>query len=272
MSEVATPPAWIADLPEDLRGNATLTSFKGNEWKDVGPVLAKSYVESRAMIGKKAYDLPQDDWKPEQWQSWNKTIGVPDAPDKYGAPADEMLTKAGLNKEVLGAAQKRFHELGLTPRQVNGIMDEWYIPISIAGSEARAKAQEDELKSSGAKLDSELSQIYGDKKDAKVGLVKAVLNKFGSPELVEWADKSGAGNDPGFVKAFIKIGEAMIEDSSRGGGSGLGPESLKAEALKKLEEIKAARIADPTLEAKYNDPKSAERSQWNDLLQKAYAK
>ena len=273
MSEqTTTPPAWVNDLPEDMRGNAAVASFKGNEWKEVGPAIFKSFIETKAMTGRKAYDLPKDDWKPEQWGEWNKVLGVPDSPDKYGAPPEEMLTKAGLNKDVLSAAQKRFHELGLTPRQVKGIMDEWYLPTAIQGSEARAKQEQDERAASSAKLENDLKLAYGDKTDAKKGLVKAFLSKFGNDELIEWAEKTGAGNDPGFVKALIKASEALLEDSSARGGSGagLGPEASKATALKEIDAMIAQRINDKDFAARFEDPRSAERQKWDQLHQLAY--
>src|SRR5215218_4903194 len=90
-----TGPAWLADLPEEIRSSPTLSDFKGNEWKEVGPLMAKRFIDTKAMVGKKAYDLPKDDWKPEQWAEWHKTIGVPEAPDKYGAIDPALLSKAG---------------------------------------------------------------------------------------------------------------------------------------------------------------------------------
>jgi hypothetical protein len=265
---VTPAPTWRDTLPDPIKTHESLAHFK-----DIN-ALAESYINTKAMVGKKAYALPEDSWKPEQWNEWHKTIGVPDAPDKYGAPPEEMLTKAGLNKEVLASAQKRFHELGLTPRQVKGIMEEWYLPTAIKGSEVQAQQAQQEREASSQKLQSELTQLYGDKKDAKVGLVKAVLSKFGSPELVEWAEKSGAGNDPGFVKSLIKMGEAMLEDStSRGGGGGdLGPAASRANALKEIDAMMANRVNDPAFAAKFEDPKSAERVKWAQLHDIAYPK
>jgi hypothetical protein len=271
MSDTAT--TWIADLPEDLRADPTITSLKGpggvdfKDWKEVGPVIAKSYVESRKLIGKKAYDLPSDNWKPEQWAEWNKTIGVPDAPDKYGAPTEEILTKAGLNKEVLASAQKRFHELGLTPRQVKGLMDDWYIPNAASGSETIAKQKSDEKEKTISALKTEL----GDKYEARVGLVKSVL-QLGGGDLADRFEKAGFGNDPELFKALSSLGEKILEDSSRRGGLGatqLGPEAARADALRQIEEMKIAR-RNPAEDEKYRDPRSQERKKWLDLHAIAY--
>jgi len=262
-----TPPAWMGILPEDMRSDQTLQSFKGDKAEDVLPVLAKSYVESRKMIGKKAYDLPQDDWKPEQYATWNKAIGVPDSADKYELPADELMTQAGMPKDAIIAANKKFHELGLTPRQVKGLVNDWYLKDAAAGNEVLSKQKSDAAKAAA----SAIHQEYGDKFEAKKGLVKSVL-ALGGGDLAERLEAAGFGNDPALFKALVAIGEKTMEDSSRRGGSGtaLGPESMRAEALQKIQEIKAARIADPRLSEKFDDPRSAEFRQWKELHQKAY--
>ena len=260
-------PAWLADLPEDLRGNPAITSFKGNEWKEVGPVLAKSFIDTKAMTGRKAYDLPQDDWKPEKWQEWNKTLGVPESPEKYPAIDDALAQKAGMSKEVLAGAYKKFHELGMTPRQVKGLLNDWYVGEAAKGAELQStqtKAQQ-EAEIASLKLE------FGPKYDAKIGLLKAVLTKFGSPELTEWAETSGAGNNPGFVKALVKIGEAMMEDASHGGRAGqLGEASNKQQALQSISSLKQDKEFMNTLTNGSGPAQKEALKKWNELFQLAY--
>jgi hypothetical protein len=254
-------PSWRDTLPDNLKTHESLAQFK-----DINS-LAEGYVNTKAMVGRKAYDLPKDDWKPEQWGEWHKTIGVPETPDKYGAPPEEMLTKAGLNKEVLASAQKRFHELGLTPRQVKGIMDEWYIPTSIKGSELQAQEKATKTQAEAANLDNELSRLYGDKKQAKLGLVKSFLSQYGNEELVKWADESGAGNNIGFVTSLIKAGEALLEDTSKRGGSGPGFASPKAAALQTIEDMKG----DVEFMKRFTNGDKAAVKKWNDTYNAAYS-
>lgn len=269
MSEPTTPPAaWIADLPEDLRTNPTLSSFKGTEWKEVGPALAKSYVEARSMIGKKAYDLPADDWKPEQWANWHKTIGVPDAPDKYTPVDADLAEKAGLSGDVLKAAFAKFHEAGLTPRQKKILLDDWFVADAIKGSEMKA-AQE---KAASEKALGEMKAAYGEKFDAKMALVKSVL-KLGEGDLAERLEAAGFGNDPQLFKALVALGEKTMEDSASRGGKGdsiLGPEAQKADALRQIESITKERIANPALDSKYGDPRTDEFKKLQELFRKAY--
>lgn len=262
--DTTNQPAWLADLPEDIRGNATLSSFKGNDWKEVGPALAKSFIDTKAMTGRKAYDLPQQDWPAEKWQEWNKTIGVPDSPEKYPAVDDAMAAKAGMSKEALGVAYKKFHELGMTPRQVKGLLNDWYV-----GEAARGVDIQEQQSKAQAETDiASLKQEYGDKYHAKMGLLKSFLQKFGSPELVDWAEKSGAGNNPGFVKALVKASEAMLEDSSHGGRAGqFGPASNKQQALLTISELKQNK----DFMSQFMGGNKEAVKKWNELYQMAYS-
>jgi hypothetical protein len=254
----------MASLPDDLKTDPTLMSFKGEKPEDVLPVLAKSYRESRALIGKKAYDLPSDAWKPEQWTEWNKTIGVPEAPDKYPAIDEAMVTKSGVDKAVLDGAMKRFHELGLTPRQAKGLLNDWYLPNVVTGAEL----QETQRRATSEAAVTALKTEYGDKYPAKAGLVKSVL-ALGGKDFAEQLEKAGFGNDPAMFKTLVSLGEKLMEDTS-GKQGGLNADSGPEAAQKRISEIKAARIADSTLESKYADPRSAEHREWTELHAKAY--
>lgn len=258
-----TTPAWVNDLPDDLKGNPNIADFKGNEWKEVGPVILKRFIDTKAMTGRKAYDLPQDDWTPEKWKAWNTSLGVPDSHDKYPAVDEAMATKAGMSKEVLTGAYKKFQELGLTPRQVKGLLNDWYVGEAAKGAEM----QDTERK---AKAEADIASIkleYGDKYPAKIGLLKAWMQKFGSPELVEWAETTGAGNNPGFIKAIVKSAEAMLEDSSHGGRAGqFGGASNKAQALSTIAELKQNK----EFMAQFMKGQKDAVKKWNDLHQLAY--
>src|SRR5688572_7477369 len=84
----APPADWRASLPEDIRADPSLATIP-----DV-PTLAKNYVSTKALTGRKAYDLPNPEWKPEQWAAWNKSIGVPESPDKYSPVDKATMEKA----------------------------------------------------------------------------------------------------------------------------------------------------------------------------------
>lgn len=266
MSENGAPPqtpAWISDLPEELRGNPTWQSFKGNDWKEVGPVLAKSLVDTKSFLGKKEDEyFPKDDWKPEQWDSFKKKIGVPESADKYELPPDELLTKAGLSNEVISEANKKFHELGLTPRQVKGLVHDWYLKDAATGNEMVQKQKQDQAAAASAAI----KQEYGDKFEAKKGLVKSVL-ALGGEGFAEEIEAAGFGNSPKLFKMLVALGEKTMEDSSRRGGeSPLGAASAPAAAIQAIAELKQNN---EYMTAFTSGNKDAVKK-WNDLHNAAY--
>ncbi len=259
-------PSWVADLPEDLRSNPTLQSFKGNDWKEVGPALAKSFIETKKMTGQKAYDLPKDDWKPEQWSEWGKLVGIPETPDKYTKPDKALLEKAGLSEEHLKQIEERAHKLKVTDKQYKD-----YMAMSIDDIVAQKTAMEQSRQESLKRDDETLRQEWGADYDKNAGLVKAALAKFGSPELSKWAEDNGAANNPLLAKLFAKIGAEMGESSARGGGSSSSGGGLdRNSAMNEITEMIQKRINDPAFAKAFENPKSAELARWNELHKIAY--
>ncbi len=221
-------PTWRDTLPEDIKADPSLSTIP-----DV-PTLAKNFLATKALTGKKAYDLPADDWKPEQWKAWHATVGVPETPDKYFIPEAAALEKSGVPAEVLKSAHAKFHEAGLTPRQAKALVD-WYVGDATKGQEMLSTTRAAEK----AQTEAALKQEFGDKYEAKLGLVKSFLSQYGSPELLAWAEQTGAGNNAGFVKAMVKAGEALLEDSSRKGTTmASSPDVAMAQAQMEIEEMK----------------------------------
>ncbi len=228
----AAPPDWRASLPDDLKTNPSLTTIP-----DVN-TLAKVYVDTKALTGRKAYDVPQPDWKAEQWTAWNKTIGVPDAPDKYTPVPKEALDKAGLPPEVISTATAKMHEYGLTDRQAKGLLD-WYLGDTVKGQELQAKATADER----AQGESILRGEFKDKYDANMGLVKAWIAQNATPGFAEAVEKAGLGSNPEFVRAIVKSAASTLEASGRGGqASSMGSDGARAQAANELEAMKGDKV------------------------------
>lgn len=216
----AAPPTWRDTLPDDLKADPTLATVP-----DV-PTLAKNYLATKAMTGKKAYELPQPDWTPEKRKEWHKTIGVPETPDKYPSVDKTILEKAGVPAEVLSTATTKFHELGLTPDQAKGLLD-WYVGDAAKGAEL----QQVEREKARATGEAALKQEWGDSFDAKMGLVKVWLKENGSEDLLKWAEETGAGNNPAFIKALVNSASKTLESNSRLGinpGGAVGPAAAQA--------------------------------------------
>lgn len=73
-------------------------------------------------------------------------------------------------------------------------------------------------------------EIGGKDFDANLGVAKAAIEAFGSPELQNILDVSGLGNHPEVVRVFHKIGKAISSDAGiiKGDKAGDGKASLNA--------------------------------------------
>lgn len=219
-----TTPAsdWVRELPNELR---SVVEAKG--YRTPSDVV-QAYAHAERAIGADKVPLPRDG----QWDAVaRQKLGIPEAPDGYrisrpdmpaGVPYDEALEKAALPVA---------HKLGLTPQQVQGLVD--FI------SEHRMGELGAFLQTSQASLaDSErqLRHEFGTSFDTQVALASRAARRFGGEPLIQALNDSGFGNNPHLVRAFAKIGGMLAEDHLRGGrapGLSLG----RDEALREIARI-----------------------------------
>lgn len=201
MSDQATA-TWRDSLPAELQSNPTLSTIP-----DVA-TLAKNHVNLQGILGSKRTELPNDKWTDEQrGQFWNQ-LGRPEAPDKYTQFKVE-LPGVEFPKEEMDKTYAEFHKIGLTDKQAQAVLGLHFGNMK-TGLELSAKQKEQEK----AMTEEALKKEFGSNYEGKMAMLNATLARFGSQELVEWAEKSGAGNNAAFVKALVKIGESLMEDTS----------------------------------------------------------
>lgn len=146
----------------------------------------------------------QDGEKPEE-KDEQKPEG---APEKYEFQAGEGVE---LDAEALKDFEPVARELNLTNDQAQKLVDAY--PKILAGVQQRqteAWQAQTEQWAADVKADKE---VGGDKLTANLSAAQRALDQFGTPELREYLDGTGLGNHPELVKAFIKVGKAMSEDS-----------------------------------------------------------
>jgi hypothetical protein len=193
---------WRDTLPDDLKANPGLQMFT-----DVG-ALAKSYLETKAHVGKKGVIVPGANASDEEWSRFAKEIGVPEA-DKYDV---KVADGKPIPPEFVGKFKEMALKSGLLPRQAQGIMD--FITQSQEEAVAAHKQQHDTTVQNGLK---ELRKEWGQGWDKELSYAKLAAKEAG---ILEHLDKSGAGNDPLILKALATFGKLYGEDRLRGEGGG----------------------------------------------------
>lgn len=129
-------------------------------------------------------------------------------PEKY-----EFKLPDGLTMDVAGLAkyEDTFRELGLTNDQAQRLIGQYSEQVVEQNKQLEAElAKQTEAWTNEIKGDPEFG---GAKFDATVATAQKAIGHFGSPELKQWLEVTGAMNHPGLVKAFARIGKAMSEDT-----------------------------------------------------------
>lgn len=210
-------PSWRDSLPDDLKNSAALLQIN-----DI-PALAKSYVETKAMVGKKGVLLPGEKATEAEWNAFYDSLGRP-ALDKYDVKVPE-------GRKIPDAALKEFkenmHKIGLPPKQAQAVLD-FYEAREAAQDKDRNDARNRQVEENVATLKKEWGEAF----EHKGKLANRPLNELLKGEMKEWVLKNGLGNDPTLARFLVEVEGLMAEDSIRGEGGGKfgqTPAEIKAE-------------------------------------------
>jgi hypothetical protein len=192
------------------------------------PSLAKSYVHAQSLVGADKVVMPKDNASPEEWNNfWNK-VGRPGKPEDYGLGRPENFPEGSFDKDMHDHMLKVFHESGMTSKQAKTLYGKY---MEYVGSRMQ-QAQTQQQQESAATME-RLKSEYGADFNVRVAAAQKAIQKFGSPELVSYLEKSGMGNNPELIKLFSNVGLSMSESSADVGGNngfgGITPMQAQAE-------------------------------------------
>ncbi|CAB4155451.1 hypothetical protein UFOVP672_13 [uncultured Caudovirales phage] len=140
---------WQSKLPDDLKGNPSLTMIG-----DL-PTLAKNYLATKALVGTKL-EMPGEGATPEQLAAWRKTVGAPDTPDAYGELRPEVIPAEMWDAASEGELKAIAHKHHLSPAAVKEI-----VALHAKGIEAGVQAHEAGMQKSLADGEAALKAKWG---------------------------------------------------------------------------------------------------------------
>lgn len=111
------------------------------------------------------------------------------------------------DEELAGELKALAKENNLSPEAAQKVAD---LGIKMQQKQAEAWQKTQDAWVAEVMADKE---IGGDKLDANIALGKRALETFGGPELKDLLDSTGFGNNPAIIRAFVKIGKAISDDS-----------------------------------------------------------
>lgn len=201
------PVGWRESLSEDIRGEKSFDVFKGKDWNEVGPVMAKSYLAAEKMTGN-SIRLPNKDSTPEErkkaFDDIYTKLGRPEKSEEYQYTKPNFVSKEvkwddGMAKEFLGVA----HQIGLNNEQVQALIG-WqgsWMDKGAVNAREQIKGTLDTLK-----------KEWGSDYERRLILGERAVRQVGGDELVGLLEKTGLGNHPILVKVFAEIGDILAED------------------------------------------------------------
>lgn len=236
-SDKGTPPekpAWMAQLPDDLKGNETFTAYK-----TIGD-LAKSHLDVSGKVkeldgksakiteleGKLTNSIPKlsDKATDQEKVAYYKSLGVPDKPEEYEFPKAEGVEHS---EEMVNWFRGVAHQAKLTKESaaiigtawdglMSAMIDEEIKQADIAKKEARDNFRKE------FKSDEEFN--------AAETLVGRYWEKVTGDKIEKFLEDTGIGNDIRLIKFIYENAKKTGEDLSPQGSQKRG-EEVKTEIV-----------------------------------------
>lgn len=159
-------------------------------------------------------------------------LGIPAAADGYALSRPELPPGVAWDEAFEQAALPVAHQLGLTPHQLQGLVDFY------AGHQATAFAEAGRARlAEQARATETLKAEWGPNFTARLSGAARAARYFGGEDLVAMLEETGLGNHPQLVRAFARAAELLGEDTLRGEGAPAGDAVGPAEALRKARSL-----------------------------------
>ncbi len=193
--------AWYEALPEDIKGNATLTRYTSLEDAARGLIHANGRLRVPAERLLEVPDKPDD--AEAMGSFWNK-VGRPDKPDGYDLKDSKL---EGADSDAFKGFLAAMHKAGPMTPQMARAAEDWY-----GGWTNQLKEQaEGAIKADREAAEAGLRKEWGGAFDQKADAAAAAALKFGGQDYQAFLDASGMGDHPSVMKAWAGVAEAMAE-------------------------------------------------------------
>jgi hypothetical protein len=219
--------AWREALSDpEVKGAKTLDKFKGANERELLEQVAKGYINLEKMP--RGVVIPKDDAPQAEWDAFFEKAGRPKSPDEYNIDV-KPPERVAWNPEAQKLILSKMHARGLTKRQAEGLLSDY-----LAMADEAVTADERGRNASAQEAYDAMKKEWGGLADRNIAMVQRAVHEFGGPELKEYLDETGLGNDPRFFKFVHKMSIPLLEDGYiQGENLGMKREEAQAE-LKKI--------------------------------------
>lgn len=224
---VDTEKSWTISLAPEVRELPTFSKFKNvND-------LATSYLNLEKTLGKEKLPLPKDDKDQAGWDMVYNRLGRPEAADKYEI---KMQLAEGLNanEEHIKGLKSQAHKLGLSSKQLQGMIDYW-TDLENGALKQRQDSSADAKNQAELGLRKRYGSAFEQTKTNVEAVIKNLVDKDDQAEFLE-----AAKNNPKLFNALANISKNFSEDTLKGSSKGfaMAPEEAQREYLSILGDSK----------------------------------
>lgn len=216
---------WKEALPENIRQEKCLDNIK------TFGTLVQSYVHGQKALGAKRLALPSENSTPEEWDSFYKALGRPDAESDYSTESVTLPEGIELDDEQVANFRKFAFENGINQKTFAAAL-KFDAERSHAAFQKMQAAQQAEYDETLGKL----KQEYGSNFTDVVAQCNKAMATFGLTDVMR---EKGLLNNYVIIKALADIGSKMSESKLKGDGSipsGMDPASRLAEIQQNYED------------------------------------
>ena len=193
---------WKDGLPEGIRGEKSLDSIK-----TIG-ALAQSYVHAQKSLGSNKVTIPGEHATAEDWDTFYKALGRPDASEDYSHEGVDLPAGITLDEEQVSQFRKFAYENGFSQRMYAKALA-FDVARAVEQQKRYTAAQEAEYESTMKQLASE----YGDRCGTVIAQCNKALETFGLKDVME---EKGLLNNYTIIKALAEIGNRIGESRLKG--------------------------------------------------------
>lgn len=192
-------PTWRDTLDEDIRSEKSLETFK--TVKDI----ARSFVNTKRMVGKDKIAIPGKNATEGEWNAYYDAVGRPKTPEDYQLPVPEEM-KDYYDPELIKEARGLFHKMGFNQKQADAL---WMFEQKrlLAGVKQLA---DEEIKE---KEDAEnaLRDKWGNAYDERLHLANRMIAENVTDDQQKEKVLETIGNNPYVADFLANIAKKFIE-------------------------------------------------------------
>ena len=194
---------WMADLPDELHGDASLSRFK-----DVSS-LAKAYKHMESFRGR-SISIPDSEDVDAMGDIWDK-LGRPESPEDYEYAPPGKIDTGEYNFENQQEFLNQAHENGLTQKQAAFVLD-FYNNMAFDSINDIQNFQAKTVADNTTALQKDWGKAY----DQNLSLAVRAFDQFATDADRDFLKTNNLDSNPMLIRMFHKVGSMMSEGSFTG--------------------------------------------------------